>query len=234
MQARTLVLLSLTIAFVALASGCLSTSSVIATRTADDQLVGNSNGKTGIGQQSRPYKGIPVTMRVPSHLDLSVVETVYYSELDGNYSPVPMPERHLELKHKIVYSDKIITVDPKRPAAGTLAYSAVFQSENDEARDRQFFSSINYNVQDNTINTITALIPSLFPAKPELMSNQSTPQEVRGANLVPKTRTVAWKRFDINAPDFENELSAFVANHVNCEFGCGAIQTAVPCSCLPR
>ena len=209
-------------------AGCTSTSSTLTTRTADDQLVGNSNGRNGLGQQANPYKGIPVTMRVPTHLDVSVIESVYLSQTGDDYSQVELPNRHLELQHAIVYSDKIITVDPKRPAAGTLKYSATFQSDNAEARDRQFFSKIDYDVDDKTIKTITALIPTLFPAKPSAarVVNPTSAGETKiissDPKLVVKKRTVAWKRFDINAPAFEQELSDFVAQHVNCDAGCVA------------
>jgi hypothetical protein len=231
MLMRTLAFLGTLLLTLALL-GCSSTKSTFTSRQDDDRLAGISNGAAGIGHQARPYKGIPVTMRVPSHLDVSVIETLFFSKTGDVVQSIDLGDgkRHLQLEKDVIYSDKIITVDPKRPAAGTLDYMATFQHGATDPRDRQFFGKLEYAATDETITTITNILPSLFPAAPQSPvvgavgtsndGSEGDPKPAAKPVLVKKTRTVAWKRFDINAVDFESQLAAFAAAHINCDPGC--------------
>jgi hypothetical protein len=55
-------------------SGCRSIGSTFVQRMDDDRLVGNSNGKTGLHDNAKPFKGIPVTIPVLTHVDISIIE----------------------------------------------------------------------------------------------------------------------------------------------------------------
>jgi hypothetical protein len=109
----------------------------------------------------------------------------------------------------------VFTVDLKRPAAGTLKYGVTFDEKS------QYFKEITYKNVDETIKDITEIISSL-PTKPTKTAEPSgkKPQEPppettkKNASLEEISRTIAWKRFDIQAPDLENQIAIFVNEHL--------------------
>lgn len=203
-----------------LSIGCTSTTSTMLQRMDNDQALGSSNGNPKPFQAAKPFKGIPVTVRVPTHVDIAVKETLFFNMPE--LTPVCLSSRHLALTAEYVFSDKIISVDPKRPAAGTEEHSIGFQTANSEPRDRQFFSKIDYDVDDKTIKTIDNILKNVVPnlgfKNPK--ASKTAAGETNDATRQPETlksieRVVAWKRFDISSPGFESDVASFVSHHMN-------------------
>ncbi len=203
--------------------GCTSISSTLLNRTDNDVFVGNSNGEPGVYCDARPFKGVPITLRVPTHLDVAIREKIYLRKLDtGKLVRVHTKHRNLSVDPKIVETDKVFTVDPKRPAAGTLTSTLTFGSNpstpggNDNS---QYFASIVNNIKDETIIDVTAALGTLLPTLKGLSTSQndeSGDDKSLGSQLIEETRTVAWKRFDLDEPGFEHIVADFVSQHMNC------------------
>jgi hypothetical protein len=198
-----------------LLSGCTSISSTFLQRAEDDAMLGLSNGKTGIHDHARPFKGIPVTLQIPTHLDVAIVETLLCTDdpSSGKLTLLPLSKRHLDVLPNIQFSDKVFTVDLKRPAAGSLDYEIEFQNEKDSP---QYFQQISYHVVDQTLKDISAVIANLKPLSPPLaIPTAAKSSDSDSPEITPLTRTIAWKRFDIHSPDFEDQVLAFVNEHLN-------------------
>lgn len=211
-----------------LTAGCTSISSTFLHRQEDDAFSGISNGKTGIHQHARPFKGIPVTLKIPTHLDVSIVETLIFVDepTTGKLTNLPMTKRHLDVVPEIQVSDKVFTVDLKRPAAGTLDYEIEFQDGKDNP---QYFNQVSYHVVDQTLKDITGVIANLKPltplnARPTGRASGTRVTADNGPALEPMIRTVAWKRFDLNSVTFEDEVLAFVNLHLNDCHSCGLVE----------
>lgn len=197
-----------------LLAGCTSISSTFLQRADDDAMLGISNGKTGIHDHTRPFKGIPVTLKIPTHLDLAIVETLLFTDdpTSGKLTHLPLSKRHLDVQPSLQLSDKVFTVDLKRPAAGSLDYEIEFQNEKDSP---QYFQQISYHVVDQTLKDISAVIANLKPIQPTPAFPTANQKSSDFPSLSPLVRTIAWKRFDIHAPDFEDQVLAFVNQNLN-------------------
>lgn len=209
-------------------SGCTSMSSTFMQRQEDDQLLGISNGKSGTHNHARPFKGIPVKLKVPSHIDISIEETLLVTDTNNSLKVQQLGSgtRQLNVAKSVVYSDKVFTVDLKRPAAGTVDYELQFDKQ------AQYFKEINYKNVDETIKDITTVISSLTPiSKPK-----GTPVGAGGADSQARLketesvvkeihRTIAWKRFDLQDPMLEDQIASFVSVHLQEDQNCNLIQS---------
>lgn len=214
-------------------------------RLDDNSFVGNSNGQASSQSSARPFKGIPITLKVPSHLDV-YIEEVYYMQDDGDdqrtLTDALSDTRIMNVRTELIKSKKVFTVDYKRPGAGTLNLSTKFS-------DEQYFQSISRALQDTTIvdsanllntalggtsdpATATGTLPALVAPTTPTSGTQSAPPTlipsgptaVQAAMLeshIRDTRVVAYQRFDINDPDFELQVDAFVSLHLNNCDRCG-------------
>lgn len=199
------------------ATGCTSISSTLLNRTESDELIGNSNGKNGKHCETRPFKGVPITLRVPTHVDVAIQEKVRFRLGDGGLKRIDSSHRNLSVATDLIYTDKVFTVDVKRPAAGTSDYTMEFGTRNEDGLDNsQYFKSLENKIVDETIKDITGAIDTVFSALPS--STDDEPQE-RAVTYFHEWRTVAWKRFDIDELDFEDQVGAFVERHLN---GCNS------------
>jgi len=200
----------------ALFVGCTSISSTMLNRLETDDFVGNSNGKLKANGAARPFKGVPITLRVPTHVDISIQEKVRFC-LNGNtLTPLRSTRRHLWVETDLVYTDKVFTVDVKRPAAGTANYTLEFGEKTADLDNRQYFKNIKSRIVDETIKDVTAAINTVFSALPS--GRNGEPAGVAGSEglvFFEQTRTVAWKRFDVDMVDFEMQVAAFVRDHLN-------------------
>lgn len=200
-------------------AGCTSTTSTILQRLDGDELVGSSNGHNTLLHANKPFKGIPITVSVPTHVDIRIDETLYFKK--ESMEPIALSSRHLTAHPTIVTSDKLISVDPKRPAAGTLDYNLTFPTPTDDYRRDQHFNKITYNVDDQTIKTITSILKDVVPTlgigakKTKGFESDSPDGSGSSDSLQIIVRTVAWKRFDLSAPDLEPCIAEFVATHLN-------------------
>ncbi|MCY2982683.1 MAG: hypothetical protein NTY15_03505 [Planctomycetota bacterium] len=193
-------------------------------------MSGSSNGIPKPFQAAKPFKGVPVTVRVPTHVDIAVNESLFFNMPE--MTPVCLSARNLQLTANYVYSDKIISVDPKRPFAGTLDYNMTFQNTNSIERDRQFFSKLNYDVKDETIKTIDNILKNVVPTLGLNQKVKSTgalggAEESAPSNLKEIERVVAWKRFDISDQNLEADIASFVGLHMNHCHSCQGQQCAV-------
>lgn len=149
--------------------GCASMRSTMLNRTEADTFV-----KNGL-----PTKGVPVTVRVPSHLDVWVVETMYYDaserKLNEDDKEHPFVEfkaiefpvdvnRNLKLRTKLIRTEKVMTVDFVRPAAGIGEYNVKFdQAGQDDKSRQQYITQFESMIYDRTMEDTANLVASLVP-----------------------------------------------------------------------
>lgn len=210
---------------VAVIAGCSSISSTMLNRFDNDQYAGNSNGQTTCHNEARPFKGVPITVRVPTHLDVAIKETLLIAKDDNNrLYQMTSSKRHIFVEARLVETEKVFTVDPQRPAAGTLKYSLSFGNKGKAADDpdnSQYFQSIAYRIQDDTVREVNKSISTLLP----LLGGQPVRGRRTAGDSISRiadevVRVIAWKRFDVDAPDFESQVECFVEHNLNCCDSC--------------
>lgn len=212
-------------------TGCTTMSSTALVRTPDDMLFVNKFTSL-FGKTDRSHvKGVPITLNVPTHTDAYIIETYYVQKSnDGQLVALPqerLGRRNLHVDLKSVMTPKIFTVDFKRPAAGSLVYDLRFQTG--EGANEQYFQSFANRIEDETIRDITAAIGTLKPVL------AGTPTSALSANLgndvkkqlIENTRVVAYARFDISEPDYEQRLACFIDEHLNCCHACQSFPAPV-------
>lgn len=203
-------------------TGCQSFSTTMLNRRGDNSLQGNSNGVAKLFHKTRPYKGIPIKLKVPSHLDVSIKE-VYYAGIKGDRIESLLPDtRLLSVETEIIKTDKVFTVDFKRPGAGSLDLDLAFNKD-------QYFSQIVSKLDDSTIEEAGKLAAQIIRSTRQFAKTSREPNPTEIAALESKgiyreQRTVAYQRFDINDCDFEFQVESFVNLHLN---ACN------DCSCAP-
>ncbi|TWT55971.1 hypothetical protein [Allorhodopirellula solitaria] len=196
-------------------TGCTSVTSTLLNRIETDELIGNSNGVPKKHCETRPYKGVPITMRVPTHVDIAIYEKIYFSLEDATLRPLFSENRHLGLVTDLIYTDKVFTVDVKRPAAGTSDYKMEFGEKNDLNDNRQYFKTLENKIVDETIKDVTGAINTIFEAIPTATRTGTDNGPPPAVLYFTEDRMVAWKRFDIDTIDFEDQVACFVAQHMN-------------------
>ena len=163
------------------------------------------------GWKTVRMRGIPVTVKVPTHLEVRVIERRYLA-------PGTFEKFHTALivEHEIREKDQVFTVDSVRPAAGNLTYSAKL----DNANSKQFFSKFDTKIEDKTIQDVANLVPKL----PDVLANLKKASAVSlTTGTVPEVSEsvmrvdslVAVKVFDVHAPDLSACVQAFLDQYVN-------------------
>jgi hypothetical protein len=201
------------------AVGCTSLSSTMLNRLDDNSFVGNSNGDACSRGRTRPFKGVPITLQVPSHVDVSIDETYYLANdaTTGTLTELPIG-RILNVRTEVIKTKKVFIVDFKRPASGTLNLDAKFN-------DDQYLKSITSHLEDTTIKDSAALLGTVLKFATGKQTS-GTQGPAPSPNFSRQTRTVAYRRFDINEPDFEGQVDAFVSRHLNnCNESCEQVPT---------
>lgn len=180
-------------------AGCRSSSSTMFSRN-----------ETNSGwMQFRRVHGFPITIKVPTHLKLHVYEKHFLEEGDGSYVDLPVTIR--DFAHEMVYSEKIVMVDFKRPAAGT------FNLDVDLTED-QYIKKIQHDVTDETLEQVNAILGTL--SSPGGLFNPAStdadPPQTDGDKSLREVRSVvAVGVFEIDAPDFELQINEFLNCHIN-------------------
>ncbi len=153
-------------------------------------------------------KGVPITLKVPTHLRVSVVEQHFLTQVSaGGITKWERVEVDVPLRVVTVdtiKTEKIFTVDFVRPAAGTLDLTLEMQDK------EQYFSKIQDKVVDETINDVSNLISKVAPGglfKPA--ASDST------ASLTPVNSIVATEIFEVDDPMLEIKLNEFLKCHIN-------------------
>ncbi|WP_145377631.1 hypothetical protein [Symmachiella dynata] len=122
----------------------------------------------------------------------------------------------LNVTTKTIYTDKVFTVDFKRPAGGTLDLSGDNKGVDFDAE--QYFKSIAVTYEEETLAQINTALGTL---KPTLNQSSSVRLASNNSDIKTATREVARARFDISEPCWEEQLQAFVDQHVtDCFLGC--------------
>jgi hypothetical protein len=181
--------------------GCTSISSTMLTRDETDQC-----------WEKHPHlHGIPITLKVPTHVkmfvfDKHLLERVDHRDGSAEVLPVNLDVPIREFGHEFLYTEKIFTVDFKRPAAGSYNLRL-------DMNEQQYFSKIEHDVTDETISKVTGLISQLFPGGKmfDTVSNNvgAKPKFKEVKSLV------AAGVFNIDAPDFEQQVASFLNCHLN-------------------
>ncbi|TWT55972.1 hypothetical protein [Allorhodopirellula solitaria] len=201
-------------------SGCMSFSSTALNRFDDNTFSAESNGQEKIFGQARPFKGIPITLKVPTHLDIYVDET-YFVKLSAETATEPLEgkARLLSIRPEVVKSDKVFIVDFKRPGSGTLDVKMTFD------QDEQYFKSITSSLEDTTITDTAELVSTVIKQfgafSVSTGAEQSTVDALKAKGIYRDSRVVAYKRFDINSQTFEQDVECFVETHLNSCDRCG-------------
>lgn len=219
LSAATILLASCT-----LLVGCRSISSTPVSRFDNDSYSGNSNGQHRWFCNARPHKGVPVKLKVTTHCDVFIKErycvelrespTSKKSTADNAKQPQlqldePLADTPLTFVESVpVQTDQVILVDFKRPGSGSLNLDATFT-------DEQYFKKITSKLQDDTITDSAALVKSIakFAGTPVAANSKDAPPE--SSNRTWLERTIAYQRFDINDPLYEEKLEEFVNTHLH-------------------
>lgn len=209
----------LIIAVLLLPAGCTTMSSTMLNRNEHDELYPNEYGLTG----ATHTKGVPITLEIPTHVDVFITETYYMQRGEGGIleevKRSRLGRRNLGVNIVSVKTKKVFTVDFKRPAAGSLVYDIAFQD--DGASNEQYFKSIANKIEDQTIRQITSSLGALGP----LLSARPTAADFsRGESvkklIVENERVVAYCRFDINELGYEDLVQSFIDKHLTCCHDC--------------
>jgi hypothetical protein len=171
-------------------TGCTTTRSMPLERNDANQL-----------HPSMPHAvhGVPLTIRVPTHVDVYIYEKIYFQQIDGALRQVPLKRPAVWVDLQTIETDQVVTVDWKRPFSGTLAYSAKFGSD-------QYFDALGATITDTTIQDVTAAVEAVaaFP----------TFASAKQPNWLEDDRLVAYRRFDLDACDVEASVVEFVQSHL--------------------
>ena len=169
------------------------------------------------GWRKKRLEGIPVTVKVPTHLEVLVSERRY---INPDATPImsadacPLAARFVTLN--VREKDEVFTVDAVRPAAGTLTYSASFKG--------QFFKTFNSRVEDKTIESITNAIQNITTELGKLPKAKSTGFATADDVKLPYVdHVLAVREFDVHDPSLESEVREFLQTYLNgCAPSCAA------------
>ena len=183
-----------------LTSGCSSIRSTLVTRDTNNQF----------WEFHKRLKGVPITLKIPTHIKVYVFDKHYLELVNVGdqqvVQPIELDVPVRDFATEFIFTDKIFTVDLKRPAAGT------FNSKFDLSED-QYFEKIQHNVTDETIEQVTNLFTKLIPTGQLGIFNPVS--DVGEADIQEVKSLAAVGVFELNAPDFEQQIMDFINCHIN-------------------
>ena len=133
-------------------AGCNSISSTALNRTDGDVFVGTSNGNGGPRCITKPFKGVPITVRVPTHVDIVVKEKVDLYYQGGELSSIKPCRRTLFVEPELIQTEKVFTVDINRPFSGDADYTLDFDPA---GKNPQYFTQVKAKIVDTTSTAST-------------------------------------------------------------------------------
>jgi hypothetical protein len=150
-------------------------------------------------------KGVPTTLDVPTHLQVSVWRT-RWGAVDSKTGTVTFtPELETrEVNITPICQKEIFTVDFKRPASGTLNYKATF--------DGQYITGVDNHLEDTTIKDSAALVAAILKSIPVPVARDVAQSN---SSLSGFQDVIATDVFAISEPDIENRIQAFLGVYVN-------------------
>lgn len=218
---------SLPILLLLLTTGCTSLRTTFFSRLEDDTL---------LKENEKPVHGLPVMVKVPTHLELRVEEIVHLvREPNTTNLHTLSPDSQLlrSVQADLRFTEKMFVLDPKRPASGTAAYGMTFQSKpkanSNAARDAAaesaghgYLQGLKYKVDDQTITNVTAFLANIAPLLASPIAAEPSSEMGPVVGLYTTQRTIAFGLFDLASPDFENEVNSFLELHLNACQPCNA------------
>jgi hypothetical protein len=158
------------------------------------------------GWNTTHLHGIPITLEVPHHYEIQIVETYY--ELGGalmrdsqTKSPIVTRKATFQVKN----TKEIFTVDFVRPAAGTLDTSLTLDPKS------EYFTKIDNKLTDTTIKDITAAITTISAAANPLLARDA----LNNQNAIQHDKIVAEALIEVADPDAKQKIHAFLCEHLN-------------------
>jgi len=168
--------------------------------------------------QTIEAQGIPITLEVPTHLRIAIIDTKYYFKSGNGWEPLKkgsVDYVSTQVDHSFLRTKKVFTIDPKRPAAGENSFRF------DLAEDKQYLSKIESDVTDRTIEEASSALERLLIAiRPGKGTGAAFTAPGGGPKLYQVTSVRAIELVEIDDPMFEQNVSHFICQHV-------------PASCLP-
>ncbi|QDT96703.1 hypothetical protein [Gimesia aquarii] len=211
--------------------GCSSIKTTVYDRLEDDTVIANPD---------KHLKGVPVSLKVPTHLELKIEEKTFWRVEGTEMMPVTSCRPTRTVSHDVKYIEKVFLVDPVRPAAGptgegVTSNSFGFSFKSDDLSDDQLekgetksyeysgkgqLSGLHYHIEDRTIERSAELLASslkflkAFPQTGATVSGGDDKQKLE-LNVLETTRVIAWSRFDLNSEHFEEDVMGFLDTYLN-------------------
>lgn len=189
-------------------AGCASFSTSPITLLDSGSVSADSNGLNRWCCRTRPYRGIPVKLKVQTHVDVWVEEDFALIFNGQNWEEAKLQQRYLQLRTAPVHTDQVVISDFKRPASGTIDLTVDFT-------DDQYFKKIDSRIVDTTITDSAALLGTIITKVGSPTAGEIDNTRRATSKALWQRRTVAYQRFDINAVDYEEQLDSFVSEHMN-------------------
>lgn len=165
--------------------------------------------------------GVPIKLKVPTHVEVSINEVYYIDTASGD---VIYPERRILFvsEPEKIYEYQLFTVDIARPFSGTLDMTGA--NAGYALDENQQLTSLGATTTDNTLSSISKILTEdkgLFGNKTSTGSG--------GDGLSRQTRVIATKRFDINEFNWHETMNQWVENFMHdcsesCSIGCQCAQ----------
>lgn len=179
----------------------------------------------------KAFEGIPVMLKVPSHIEVKIMESLYavHDPDSHELKTIPLVRPDLDVTAELKYTEKMFLVDPQRVASGTGEYGFGFagdggvkipNSNGDAKTGHGYLHSANYKANDETIKNASQLLSTV------LSINKKSATEVPNALVV--TRLVAFERFDLGSKSVNAEVMAFLDEHLNNCHHCSTDGKALP------
>ena len=174
--------------------------------TSKSTLLSRNESNTGWNKIAH-LSGTPITLRVPTHLRVYIYEkhflekttvggVVHWQKVEAG----PMYDFGTEL----MYTEKIFTTDFKRPAAGMINLKVDYTD--------QYVDSVQQDITDQTIEKVGELVSRI----PALFTPASGPADSASADTLKEVKSVlAANVFEIDDPNFEAHVTAFVQENLN-------------------
>lgn len=177
----------------------------------------DNDNYSGVGRQEKKLHGIPVTLDVPTHVKITVLETQYFDTVNGSTNVTRAIEPTRKVDYELVAWKELYTVDFKRPAAGINDLKLQFA---EKTSGGQYFQSIQQDVTDVTIDKVAGLIQQIIASTPTLRSladARSTSKDPTppASGLHEITRVAAMEFFDIRQPNLEGRIQEFLNRYIN-------------------
>ncbi len=197
----------------------------------------------GGDRQKKCLTGIPITLDVPTHVKITITESQYVRaktdkdgnvvlDKNGNVAGYELSNLHntRQMSYELVTMKELYTVDFKRPAAGINDLKLTFGDKS------QYFTQIQQDVTDVTIDKIAGLIQAIIASTPTLanlgkVKLTGADQGPTALNLIEVPRVVACEFFDVHQPNLEQRIQAFLEQNINvCTEPCPIVvsQPALP------